>query len=249
MTRRDTSLRGAALLLVLAGFTWQAVTWAGLTPAYVLPVPVDVALVLRENITMLLEDVAVTLANAMLGLAIGGMVASTLAVAMLYLPPLRRSLVPLLAGFEAVPKIALAPLLVVWLGIGATSKVALAAALTFYPLFINFLSGLENVDPHLLELSRVLRAGRARTLWLVRLPSSLIQAFDAMRIAVPLSLIGALLGEFISADRGLGYRLLTAYAQLRTDLAFAVLSLIALISMVLYGLVGLLERATLKWKE
>ena len=249
MKKPDVSIVGAIVLLLMGAAFWHLVTLFSLAPAYVIPPPSSVAVALWENIMTLLQDTSVTLGNALIGLVLSGAAAATLAVILIHVRPLRRSLVPLIAGFEAVPKVAFAPLLVVWLGIGSASKVALAAALAFYPLFINILSGLEQVDPHLLQLSSVLRARAARTLLFIRAPNSLIRAFDALRIALPLCLIGAILGEFVSANSGLGYRLLTAFSNLRLDLAFAVLVILAAISMLLFGLLALAEKGAMKWRE
>jgi NitT/TauT family transport system permease protein len=151
-----------------------------------------------------------------------------------------RTLYPLLVLFQGLPKIALAPLMVIWMGYGISSKVFMAFLFAFFPVVISTLGGLSGTPQHLLEHFRAIRAGPWTTFWRLQMPAALPSIMDGCKTAMPLSVIGAIVGEFVGSERGLGYLILDATAQARTDLLFAALIAVSILAGLLYWLVEIL---------
>ncbi len=170
------------------------------------------------------------------------------AVLIVYSPYVRSVLMPTMVGFNAMPKVVLAPLLVIWLGLGFESKVAMAFLLSFFPVVVNTTTGMADVEPELLHLLWLLRATELQTFLYVRLPNSLPAMFDGFKIALPISLIGAIVGAFVGSRQGLGYIVLLAGANLNTELVFAAVIVIAVLSIALFELLVVFERMLLKWR-
>jgi NitT/TauT family transport system permease protein len=160
----------------------------------------------------------------------------------------RAILLPAIAAFSSVPKIALAPLILVWFGLGSTSKVVTAFLIGVFPIIVNTTTGMREIDPDLVRLVRLMRATKGQELRKIRFPSALPSIFAGLKIAVPLSIIGALVAEFLSAQQGLGFLIVSANVQVNTVLAFAAIFMIASFSMILYGTIGRLERRVLRWR-
>lgn len=223
----------------LAG--WQAVA-RSLVPSYLRPPPTAVAAALSANAGTLAHDTKITVLHAFIGLSVATGIAGALAIALAYMPLLRRVALPLLGGFEAIPKVALAPLIVLWIGIGGASKITIAAAIAVFPLTVCLARGLDDLDRDILDLAQVWRAPWWRILVHVRLPNALPELLDGIRLAIPAALVGAILGEFIASDDGLGHRLIVANAAFQVDLALAAVVILAAVSIVASRLVGLAER-------
>jgi NitT/TauT family transport system permease protein len=151
-----------------------------------------------------------------------------------------RMLYPVLVVFQGLPKIALAPLMIIWMGYGTSSKVLMAFLFSVFPVVISTLGGLLGTPHHLLEHFRAIRAGRATTFWRLQLPAALPSIMDGCKTAMPLAVIGAIVGEFVGSERGLGYLILEATAQARTDLLFAALLAVSVLAGLLYWLVEVL---------
>jgi NitT/TauT family transport system permease protein len=151
-----------------------------------------------------------------------------------------RMLYPVLVVFQGLPKIALAPLMIIWMGYGTSSKVLMAFLFSVFPVVISTLGGLLGTPHHLLEHFRAIRAGRATTFWRLQLPAALPSIMDGCKTAMPLAVIGAIVGEFVGSERGLGYLILEATAQARTDLLFAALVAVSVLAGLLYWLVEVL---------
>jgi NitT/TauT family transport system permease protein len=154
---------------------------------------------------------------------------------------------PLLLIAQLVPKVAIAPLLLIWFGYGLTPKVLIAFLVAFFPIVVNGASGLSAVQPELLDLANSLQASCWQTFWKVRMPTALPELFSGMKIAVTLAIIGAIIGEFVGGNSGLGYLIIVANQELDTALAFAAIVLLSLMGIVLYGLIELLERWLMPW--
>jgi NitT/TauT family transport system permease protein len=151
-----------------------------------------------------------------------------------------RMFYPVLVVFQGLPKIALAPLMIIWMGYGTSSKVLMAFLFSVFPVVISTLGGLLGTPHHLLEHFRAIRAGRATTFWRLQLPAALPSIMDGCKTAMPLAVIGAIVGEFVGSERGLGYLILEATAQARTDLLFAALVAVSVLAGLLYWLVEVL---------
>ena len=149
--------------------------------------------------------------------------------------------------FSSKPKTAIAPLLLVWLGTGETPKIIVAFLIAFFPIVVNTATGMMLVEEEMLHLAGSLSASRAQVFWHIRLPNALPYTFSACKVAVTLAVVGAVIGEFVGADSGLGYLILIASSQLKTDLAFVAIFLLAALGMILFWLVSVIERLAIPW--
>jgi NitT/TauT family transport system permease protein len=168
-------------------------------------------------------------------------------VLIVYSPAFERSVYPLLVASQSVPKIAIAPLLIFWAGIGIFPKILVAFAVSFFPIVIDTVVGLRSVEPEMLHLARSMGARESRVFLKIRFPSALPNIFAGVKVAVTLAVVGAIVGEFIQADQGLGYALQQATAVLNTRLGFATIFILALIGLVLFVAVELIERWLTPW--
>jgi NitT/TauT family transport system permease protein len=162
---------------------------------------------------------------------------------------LREALWPNLVFFQLIPKIALAPLFIVWLGIGSESRLTFALFVTFFPMLVATVTGLEHVGPDMLRLCRAVGASRLQVMFAVRLPIALPFIFSAMKIAITLAIIGVIVGEFITSQRGLGYLILFASSRQETALSMAAMVMLCIVGLVLYGAVALAERLMKRWYD
>lgn len=248
MTRAWTilmRLRGTLLLSVI--LLWEVIVRLTRIPEYLLPAPTRVARELWNRFPLLLGHAGVTLEEVGLGLLAAVLGGSLLAVTMAHSRFVYRGVYPFLAFLQAVPKVTVAPLFIIWLGYGLGSKVLMVFLIAFFPIVVNLTAGLLLVDPDLLCLVRSYRANRWQTFVKIRLPHALPYLIAAMRIAVALAVVGAVVAEFVGADRGLGYLILLSNAELRTPLLFAALALLGAIGGGLFGLLGLVEGWLLPW--
>lgn len=241
MVRAVKHLKTGLLLAGMLGL-WEACLRLCRLPAYVLPAPSQVFYAFGRDFPLLLEHAAATVLEVALGLGIGGALGVCLAVLAFYVRPLGQALTPFLVGSQVVPIFAVAPLLVLWFGYGIWPKVAVAAMITFFPVAINLLDGLRSLRPELLEFFQALGAGELKLLRMVRIPAALPFLLSGMRVGAALSLVGATIGEWVGASRGLGYLMIQANARLRMDRVFAVVLLLTLLGVGMFGLFGLLER-------
>ncbi|MBI2087114.1 MAG: ABC transporter permease [Deltaproteobacteria bacterium] len=236
---------GAYTVCALA--SWEILVRGLAIPDYLLPGPWAVFQVVAGRFGLLASHAVVTVQEIVLGFALGAGLGAALAVVVSLVAALRMVLLPTLVALQSIPKVALAPLMVVWLGIGPAPIVAMAALFSFFPVFINTLSGLTKVEPAMVELAQVLRATPWRRFRKIALPYSLPFLFDGMKIAMPLSIVGAVVGEFTSGGRGLGNLILVASSQVNTPLIFASLVAITVVALLLFGAVQVLERLVIPW--
>jgi NitT/TauT family transport system permease protein len=239
--------------LALAGFLggWALlVHWRGY-PAFFLPDPGRVwarFLALAADGTLLMHT-RVTLAEIFAGLALGLTVAMVIGYGLAKSPLLERLLSPYIVASQAVPIVALAPLLVVWFGFGGLSKVLVCALTVFFPALVNTIVGIRTVEPDLRALMRSLEAGRWQTFAILEVPASLPVLFGGLKVSVTLAVIGAVVGEFVGADRGLGFLVNLARGILDTPMLFVALFTLVAIALALYTAVTLLEYVVLRWRR
>ena len=227
-------------LAVLAAW-WAAVAWLHV-PKFVLPSPAATLGTLWVAHYNWLSHVMTTTAEVFGGFALAVVAGLAIAVFATWFPALGRATMPLLVTLNMVPKVAMAPLFIVWLGFGVWPNAIIAFAICFFPIVITTVRGLREVEPELLDLVRAVRGSRWQILTYIQLPGSLPYLFSGMRVAAVLAVAGAVVGEFIGSERGLGYLMLQVQSQLDTPGMFMCLTLISLIGVVLYGLVVLGER-------
>jgi ABC-type nitrate/sulfonate/bicarbonate transport system permease component len=230
------------LALALMAALWEAaVRWFD-TPPYILPGPLAVIETTVDRWPMLLGHGLTTLAEIGLGLAVSIAAGVGLGVLIHGSRFLERTLMPLVVASQAVPVFAAAPLLIVWFGYGLTSKVVMTAVITFFPLVINTVAGLRAADPDVVDLLRILDATPRQIFFKVRVMYALPYFFSGLKIAAAVSVIGAVIGEWVGAQRGLGFLMIQANAQLKVVLVFAAILTLSVMGVTLYGLAAWLER-------
>jgi ABC-type nitrate/sulfonate/bicarbonate transport system permease component len=237
----------AFMTLVLLLLIWQAATVFWSIPNWLLPAPSRIVTAMWMWRQILFRDIAITVSETVLGFLAALLIAVPLAALLVSSNLIWRALYPLLSAVQSIPKNALAPLLILWFGTGQFSKVVIAFLICFFPIVINALSGMILIDADALDMVKSLRANRWQIFWYFRLPNALPYIFAASKVAITLALVGAVIGEFVGADSGLGYLILISSSQLQTDLAFVAIVLLALIGMALFSLIGAIERRAMPW--
>jgi putative hydroxymethylpyrimidine transport system permease protein len=243
-------------LVVVAGLLilWQVVVAVTGVPPYILPGPMVVGRSLGANAGLIGENALVTLSEIVVGLVVGVVLGALAAIAVTANETARRWLLPLLVASQAIPVFALAPLLVLWLGYGMASKVAMAALIIFFPVAATFHDGLKQVERGWLDLARVMqgrrrsRADRIRAFALVRVPAALPSLASGIRVGVAVAPIGAVIGEWVGSGAGLGHLMLHANGRLQIDLMFAALLTLAALAVALYLAVDRLLAWALPWR-
>ncbi|TDE14017.1 ABC transporter permease [Jiangella asiatica] len=235
------------LILVLLWVGWWIVTAAEVFPAYLVPTPGDVWATLIEDWEMLAEHTWVTTYETVVGFVLAAVIGMLAAVLIVYSPTLEKALYPLILFAQVIPKIAIAPILVVWFGFGPMPKVILAVLIAFFPVVVSGVAGLRSTDPELLDLSATMGASRWKTFRKIRFPGALPHLLSGLKVAVTLAVVGAVVGEFVGADEGLGYVLLLASGNLNSALLFADLILMSALGVVLFILVEAAEALLIPW--
>jgi NitT/TauT family transport system permease protein len=217
--------------------------------ALILPDPLNVLGAFGKFWRLILGETLYTMIEALLGFALAVVVGLLIALGVTYWAPFRRIVVPVIAALNSTPSVVVAPIFVIWLGIELPSKIALAFLISFFPIVINAARGLTDVEPELLDFYRLLRAREWRIFRSLRLPSSFPALFDGMKLALPISIIGAIIAEFVASKRGIGYQILVAYSHFNTGFVFAAVIVVAVSSTLLFQLLRLIERRVLSWRE
>ncbi len=238
----------AALLAALV-LLWEWGVRALDVPFYILPAPSRIAGLLVSDQATLLAQAAVTLEEVLLGFAIAFVVGIVLALLIFSSRTVERAIYPLVIASQTIPVFAIAPLLVVWFGYGLLSKIAMAALIVFFPIVVNTVDGLRAADPDAVNLLRILGATPLQILLKIRVPAALPFVFSGTRIAVATSVIGAVIGEWVGATRGLGFLMIHANAQLHIDLVFAAIVYLSAMALVLFGAVSAIEWLALPWRR
>jgi NitT/TauT family transport system permease protein len=245
--------RGWLLLIsgVLALILWEGLVHLENLPAFILPAPELVAVrfwqVLLDG--SLLRQAGYTLLEVLLGLLAGSSLATTLGYLLAKSPTLERLLAPYLVASQAIPIVAIAPLLVIWFGPGIFSKILISALIVFFPVLVNTVVGLRAVPENLRDLMHSLKASRSQMLRYLEIPSALPVLLGGLRIGATLSVIGAVVGEFVGSDRGLGFLISVGRGQYDTALVFAAIFTLIAMALGLYGAVVLVENRLLAWQR
>jgi NitT/TauT family transport system permease protein len=235
----------AALGLLAA---WQLGAWAFGLPIYIAPTPIQVAETLVTELPVLLRNFAPTAVESLIGFLIGNTVAILVAVVFVHEKRLEAAFYPIAVFVNTIPVLAKAPILVLIFGLGMTSKVVIAAFICFFPTLANMVRGFQSVNPQSLELMRVLSASRAEVFWKLRVPSSLPFLFSALKIASTTSVLGAIVGEWIGADLGLGALIIEATHNFRSPLLYATIFVASGWAVVFFSVISFAERRIVTWK-
>jgi putative hydroxymethylpyrimidine transport system permease protein len=239
-------LRGLAIFLGLVA-AWQALVTLTGVDDFILPGPLAVAKALAAHWDLLAENAGVTILEILLGLALGTLLGVSSALLIAAFRPARDWLLPVLVVSQAVPVFALAPILVLWLGYGLASKVAMATLIIYFPVTAAFYDGLKRTEPGWLDLARTMGGGRLAVLRVIRIPAALPALASGLRVATAVAPIGAVVGEWVGSSAGLGYLMLHANARLQIDLMFAALFVLAVFAVLLYFAVDRSLRLALPW--
>jgi NitT/TauT family transport system permease protein len=242
-------LPSVTLVVLLAIWDWSIVQFD--IPSTLMPRPGDAFDELRYGLVSgtLIYHTLVTLQEVLYGFLLGALAGFVFGVFVAEWALVRMSIFPFLVAIQMVPKVAIAPLFIIWLGYGIGSKVAIAASITFFPVLINTVAGLRSVDGETLEMMRAFRATRWQSFHRVKLRFAMPYIFAGLEIAIVLSVIGAIVAEFVGSTKGLGHLILQATFELKTAEVFAVLVMLALLGITLNGLIRLLAHRALFWHD
>ncbi len=243
--RRVLAPMGLLLLLLLV---WEIGVRCLEVAPYVLPSPSHVATVFVREFPRLIQHGLVTLLEIVAGLILGVVGGGILATMVFYSPLLDQALYPLIIGSQMIPVFAVAPILIVWMGYGLWPKVTVAALISFFPLVVNVSDGLREPSQEAVDLFRSLGATPWQIFWKLRGPASLPMLFSGLKVSATLAVIGATIGEWVGASQGLGYLMLQANARLRMGLVFAAILMLALLGLLLFGGIRIIERRVVHWR-
>jgi ABC-type nitrate/sulfonate/bicarbonate transport system permease component len=254
VSRARQYLAPLAVIAVLLGAWELAAQWDLTSNAlniedFLVPAPSDIAQSLWQDRSLLESNAWVTLKEVLLGFAIAAVAGIAFALLIHLSEVARRAVYPLLIGSQTIPIVILAPILVVWFGFGLTPKLVIVALICFFPITVNTLDGLRSVDPDLIKMMRALGAGRFQRLWRVEAPSALPYAFSGAKVAVSVSVIGAVFAEYVGSSDGLGHLINQAQAQLLTARSFAAVVVLSAMAISLFALVSWIERRVVTWDQ
>jgi len=238
-------LIGTAVLLA----AWALIKYINDWNAFILPSPIDVVETIIDEWDLLLSNTWVTIFETVVGFLLAIVIGVPIGIALAYWWVFDRMFSPILFGFNAIPKIAIAPLLVIWMGFGVLPKIVMAVLLCFFPIVLSMAAGIKSTPEELRELVRSLEASSVQAFLKVRLPAALPHLFVGLKLAISLAVIGAVIGEFVGATEGLGYLIVVSGGTADTSLAFAALVFLAVISIILYYLLVALENWLVSWDQ
>lgn len=243
------TLVAPTILFFLVVVVWQTAVYLLEINPIILPSPIEIAAAMYEHPVRLLRETGVTMSEAILGFCLGSAVAFIMAVIFVHSDTIRDAVYPFAVALKSTPLVAIAPLLVLWFGNGMLSKVVMSAVIAFFPVLVNSVNGLLNVDRDTIDLMRSLSASRLQILIRVRIPSSLGFIFASLKIASSLSVVGAIIGEYTGSTRGIGYLINTSSYYLETPLMFAGIIMIAVGGIAFFAAISFLEQRLLFWQN
>lgn len=226
--------------------------WEGLValldvPPYIVPSPHKIVIVLGADFGSLMVHAGWTFLEAVAGFVIGSALGAMLGTVFAYSSLIARGFLPYVIAANTIPVVAIAPIIILWFGHGIASKIAVTAFLSFFPLSLNMMKGLRSYEPTLMDLFHVYAASPRQRFWKMRLPSALPYVFVGLKLNVTFSVIGAIVAEFVQADRGLGFVIMTTYRLLNMPKLWAAMFISAVIGILFFGLVALVERIAIPW--
>jgi ABC-type nitrate/sulfonate/bicarbonate transport system permease component len=245
-TADTLSASGLALAIIV---TWEAACALFAVPPWLLPPPSAVGSALIANSALLAQHALVTVQEVVVGMAVSVVLGVALGAAIARSRTLERAVYPYVIASQSVPIIAIAPLLLIWLGYGIEPKVIVVALVCFFPIVVNLVDGLRAVDPDLVRLLRTMGANSRQILAIVEVPAALPFLLSGLKVAASVSVIGAIIGEWVGAQSGLGYLMIRSASQFQTARVFAIIVILAVMGLALFGLVVLLERRLLAYRR
>ena len=247
VTQRVAGLMLPAVVLVAVIAAWAGAVHIFAIPDYLLPSPEKVVARIAHDRALFWKHSLATLSVILIGFGVSVVFGIALALAVVLNRTAERALMPLIVGSQTIPKIAIAPLFVVWLGFGLSPKVAVTFLITFFPVVVATIAGLKATEPDMLDLVRSMGASEAKTMLKVRIPAALPQVFSGLKIAITSAVVGAIVAEFVGSDAGLGYLLLTSTATLDGVLVWSALLILVVIGIALFAAIAAIEKAVIPW--
>ena len=237
------------LLIVVFLAVWEAAIRLFAIPAFILPAPTSIFMALYRGIasSLYIDHIWITLTETLLGFALGTVLAFALGIAVALSRRIEYYLYPFIVMFQSMPKVALAPLIIIWCGLGLTSKVVSAALVAFFPLMVNTIVGLRSADEDRVSLMRSLAATPLQIFWMLRVPNAMPYIFAGLEIAMIFALIGAIVAEFVGAQSGLGMLIQSMNFTMDVAGQFSVLLILSVLGLLLNSLVGEVRRRVLFW--
>ncbi|MEE1312929.1 MAG: ABC transporter permease [Lachnospiraceae bacterium] len=245
ITNKLPSIITIGLILII----WQVVSMTGMVPSFMLPSPVTVGKAFIDDFSLLVFHSKVTILEAFLGLLSGVVIGFICAVLMDYFDSIYKALYPLIVITQTIPTVAIAPLLVLWLGYEMAPKIVLIILVTFFPITIGLLEGFRSADQDMVRLLRSMGATRTQIFFHIKLPSSMSQFFSSLRISVSYSIVGAVISEWLGGFSGLGVYMTRVKSAFAFDRMFAVIFLISAISLLLMWIVDVLQKKCMPWEN
>lgn len=245
--RRFSAIAIPIATLIILVVIWQVGVRVFAVPTYIAPAPSDVASTLVAKFPLLLDNFWPTLIESVLGFIAGNTAAILIAVAFVHNSTVQKAFFPLAVFINTIPILAIAPILVLIFGAGLTAKVVIAGLICFFPTLVNMVRGLQSVSTQSLELARILSASKAEIFWKIRLPSSLPFLFSALKIAATTCVIGAIVGEWVGADVGLGALIIDSTFNFRAPLLYATVFMSSGLSVFLFVAVSVVEKLVIRW--
>lgn len=240
--------RAAPVVTILLCFgIWQVLVESLHVRAVILPAPTQIFTAFTDAPGYFLHEGTYTLLTTLLGFSIAAVVGVLLAIVIVEVPLLDSTVYALIIALNSIPKVAIAPLFVIWLGTGSAPKIAIAFLIACFAVVIDTVLGLRSVPKEMLELAYTMRARRLDVFWRIRLPCALPSMFAGLKVGISLALVGAIVGEFVASDHGLGYIILTAQGTFETAQIFAANLMLAAMGTILFGAITLVERRLIPW--
>lgn len=235
------------MVLIVLAAVWEASVVMFEIPVYLLPAPSAIWAETTANAGMVANHTLATLHTVIVGFVVSITISLPLAVLLTSSPNVATAIYPLIVLTQSIPKVALAPILVIVLGANELPRIVITFLIAFFPLVIAISAGLLAVPPDLIELGRSFRASKLQELYRIRLPYAVPFVFSGLKVAIALSVVGAVVGEFVAADRGLGYLIVSSTAFFKTPLAFGALILLSFMGIILFQAVVIIERVFFPW--
>lgn len=247
ITKKVLGYVPAVAFVILLLFLWQEVVAIFNISSFLIPAPTAVGTALVSNWSLLWRNTVITLEEILLGFAGGVAIGLLLALLVVSSPVVGRMLSPLITIAQVIPKIALAPIFLIWFGYGILSKIIITIVISFFPVVLNSIKGFTTVDRDLLELLKTLSASRLQVFAKAQLPNSLPYFMAGLKVSITFAVIGAVVGEWIGADRGIGYVMLVASSNFSNGLLYAAIVMISIVGVVLVVALDEIESLIVKW--
>lgn len=216
---------------------------------YLLPAPSSILVELLKNYLLLIEHSLVTILEILIGFFLGAIIGFIFAVGMIHIKIFEYTLYPFVMLFQIIPKLAIAPLFLVWLGYGILPKISIVALVSVFPVMVNSFEGMSSVDKRLFDLLGILKASKWQILWKVRFCNALPSIFSGLKVSMSLSILGAIVGEWVGSKSGLGYLILSANEEYNTKLVFATLIILSGIGLIMFAIISICERISIPWHK